>query len=89
MENNLSYTEAFEELQAIVLEIETGHIAVDELTKKISRASDLLAVCKAKLTDSEEEVEKLLHLGPQMINRRPMRDRSMSSNKIINFAGIE
>ncbi|MGO1519999.1 MAG: exodeoxyribonuclease VII small subunit [Sphingobacterium sp.] len=60
MENNLSYTEAFEELQAIVLEIETGHIAVDELTKKISRASDLLAVCKAKLTDSEEEVEKLL-----------------------------
>lgn len=56
----MSYTEAFDELQAIVLEIEAGHIAVDELTRKISRASDLLQVCKAKLTDSEEEVEKLL-----------------------------
>jgi len=60
MENNLSYTDAFKELQIIVSEIESGDIAVDELTKKISRASDLLKVCKAKLSDSEREVEKLL-----------------------------
>ena len=60
METNISYTEAFDELQAIVLEIEAGQIAIDELTKKINRAADLLRVCKAKLTDSEEEVEKLL-----------------------------
>lgn len=60
MENTYTYNEAFEELQLIVSEIESGQINVDELTEKIRRASELIAICKAKLTSSEEEVEKLL-----------------------------
>lgn len=60
MKNKLTYTEAFDELQTIVLEIEAGDIAVDELTEKITRASRLLEICKTKLSASEEEVEKLL-----------------------------
>lgn len=61
MENKYSYKDAFEELQLIVSDIESGDIAVDELTAKINRASELLTICKAKLTASEAEVEKLLH----------------------------
>ncbi|HLT87802.1 MAG TPA: exodeoxyribonuclease VII small subunit [Sphingobacterium sp.] len=60
MENTYTYNEAFEELQLIVSEIESGQTNVDELTEKIRRASELIAICKAKLTSSEEEVEKLL-----------------------------
>lgn len=60
MENTYSYNDAFEELQRIVSEIESGQTNVDELTEKIRRASQLIAICKAKLTASEEEVEKLL-----------------------------
>lgn len=60
MENKYSYKDAFEELQLIVSDIESGDIAVDELTVKINRASELLTICKAKLTASEAEVEKLL-----------------------------
>lgn len=60
MENTYTYNEAFEELQLIVSEIESGQTNVDELTEKIRRASQLIAICKAKLTSSEEEVEKLL-----------------------------
>ncbi len=60
MTNKYTYKDAFEELQAIVSDIESGDIAVDELTAKINRASELLSICKAKLTASEEEVEKLL-----------------------------
>lgn len=60
MTNKYTYKDAFEELQAIVTDIESGDIAVDELTEKINRASELLSICKAKLTASEEEVEKLL-----------------------------
>jgi len=60
MENNYTYKDAFEELQEIVSDIESGDIAVDELTEKINRASALLSICKAKLTASEAEVEKLL-----------------------------
>lgn len=60
METTYTYHEAFEELQKIVSEIESGQTNVDELTEKIRRASQLIAICKAKLTSSEEEVEKLL-----------------------------
>ncbi|GGE10369.1 MULTISPECIES: exodeoxyribonuclease VII small subunit [Sphingobacterium] len=60
MTNKYTYKDAFEELQAIVSDIESGDIAVDELTAKINRASELLSICKAKLTASEAEVEKLL-----------------------------
>ena len=60
MEDTYTYNDAFEELQTIVSEIESGYINVDDLTEKIRRASQLISVCKAKLTSSEEEVEKLL-----------------------------
>lgn len=61
MKTKYTYAEAFHELERIVTEIETGETNVDELTKKIQRASELIAICKAKLVSSEAEVEKLLH----------------------------
>lgn len=60
MENKYTYEDAFAELQQIVGDIESGEINVDELSEKITRASDLIVICKAKLTATEEEVEKLL-----------------------------
>jgi len=60
MKKKTTYKDAFDELQRIVSEIETGESQVDELSKKIHRASELIAVCRAKLTASEEEVENLL-----------------------------
>lgn len=44
----------------IVSEIESGQTNVDELSEKIHRAAQLIALCRAKLTASEEEVENLL-----------------------------
>ena len=60
MESNYSYIDAFNELQQIVSDIEAGDVNVDELAVKIKRASELIAVCKAKLVASEEEVDRLL-----------------------------
>lgn len=60
MEKNLSYTEAFEELQEIVSEIEHGEISVDELSQKVKRAADLIRICKQKLRTTEEDVDKIL-----------------------------
>lgn len=60
METNFTYVDAFNELQLIVQEIERGDVGVDELTAKIKRASQLIQICKAKLTASEEEVKLLL-----------------------------
>jgi exodeoxyribonuclease VII small subunit len=60
MDNKPSYTEAFEELQQIVSEIETGEINIDELSEKIKRAAFLIKICKTKLTSTEEDVNKIL-----------------------------
>ncbi len=56
----INYTEAFLELQAIVLEIEQGQISVDELSEKVKRAAQLIKICKTKLTTTEEDVNKIL-----------------------------
>jgi exodeoxyribonuclease VII small subunit len=60
MNEKLNYTEAFEELQEIVAEIEQGEISVDELSVKVKRAALLIKICKQKLTTTEEDVSKIL-----------------------------
>lgn len=56
----LSYDKAFEELQQIVRDMEEGEIGVDELSIKVKRASELIKVCKTKLSSTEEDVSKIL-----------------------------
>jgi exodeoxyribonuclease VII small subunit len=60
MSDKLNYTAAFEELQKIVSEIEQGTISVDELSEKVKRASQLIKICKSKLTNTEEDVNAIL-----------------------------
>lgn len=60
MNDNIKYTEAFEELQRIVAEIENGEISVDDLSDKVKRATELIRICKVKLTTTEENVNKIL-----------------------------
>lgn len=60
MNEKPTYTEAFEELQNIVSEIEEGQITVDELSAKVKRAAFLIKICKNKLSSTEEDVNKIL-----------------------------
>ena len=60
MEESNNYTNAFEELRTIVAEIEQGEISVDELSEKVRRATELIKICKLKLTTTEEDVSKIL-----------------------------
>ena len=57
---NISYTEAFDELQQIVREMENADISVDELSDKIKRCTMLLKICKDKLTKTEAEIAKIM-----------------------------
>ena len=60
MSDDINYTDAFQELQTIVAEIEQGEISVDELSEKVRRAAQLIKICKTKLTTTEEDVNKIL-----------------------------
>jgi exodeoxyribonuclease VII small subunit len=60
MKEEIKYTDAYQELETIVGEIESGEISVDELSEKVKRAALLIKVCKEKLTATEEDVSKIL-----------------------------
>jgi len=59
-EKGSNYTEAFNELQKIVEKMENADISVDELTEIIQRASCLISVCKNKLGQTEDNINKIL-----------------------------
>ena len=56
----INYQKAFDELQDIVSDMEDGQINVDELAQKVKRASELIRICKNKLTATEGDVQKIL-----------------------------
>jgi exodeoxyribonuclease VII small subunit len=58
--SEINYTKAFEELQLIVAEMENGKISVDDLAIKVKRASELIKICKNKLSETEGDVQKIL-----------------------------
>ncbi len=60
MENEITYTAAFDELQQIVADMEDGEITVDDLAVKVKRAAELIKICKLKLTSTEEDVNAIL-----------------------------
>jgi len=55
-----NYSEAIEELENIVAEIENEDISVDQLSDKVKRASELIRICKNVLFKTEAEVNSIL-----------------------------
>jgi exodeoxyribonuclease VII small subunit len=60
MENDITYEAAFNELKQIEADIQREAVSVDVLAEKIKRASELIAICQAKLTKTETEVNKII-----------------------------
>ena len=60
MNKKPTYTEAIEELEHIISDIEQGDVSVDELSEKVKRAAVLLKFCREKLTSTENDVKKIL-----------------------------
>lgn len=56
----ISYKEAVAEIEVILEKIENEELDVDDLTEKVKRVSLLIKLCKEKLHNTEQEVEKIL-----------------------------
>lgn len=56
----LSYSKALKKLEAIVRKIEEEEPDIDELNSLVKEAGKLIKYCKAKLTNTEEELKKNL-----------------------------
>ena len=57
----ITYAEAMTELEVILARLRSDELSVDDLAKSVARATELIAECRAILTTTEEEVEKLVN----------------------------
>jgi len=57
---NVSYKEAINEIEEILRQLENNELDVDELSEKVKRVSLLVTLCKEKLHNTEEEIDKIL-----------------------------
>jgi len=56
----MTYEEALKQLESIVQKMEQGEYSVDELTQQLKLAQSLIALCRDKLTKTDEEIKKIL-----------------------------
>jgi exodeoxyribonuclease VII small subunit len=59
-DKNPSYNEAIAEIEEILGLMESEDLDVDDLSVKVKRVSELIRMCRKKLLQTEEEVEKVL-----------------------------
>lgn len=57
---DITYNEAVAEIEDILHQIEDEKLDIDLLSEKVKRVSFLLNLCKKKLHQTEEEVQKIL-----------------------------
>jgi exodeoxyribonuclease VII small subunit len=59
MKKKLTYGKALEELEKLSDEMESGKTDPDVLIEKIKRSLELVHFCRARLRETEEEIQKL------------------------------
>lgn len=61
--SEMSYDQAYAELNAILHALQQEESGLDDLSKKLARAAELTQFCKKKLREIEAEVTKLTDQG--------------------------
>lgn len=56
----MTYEKAYEELEAIMQQLQEDRISVDDLTTKVKRAAELITFCNEMLRSTESEVNKIV-----------------------------
>ncbi|MDR2084261.1 MAG: exodeoxyribonuclease VII small subunit [Bacteroidales bacterium] len=56
----ISYKEAYDELLSINEDLENNEIGIDDLTKKLKRAGELIKICRNQIKLTEEETKNIL-----------------------------
>ena len=59
-EKQISYNEAYEELQTILEDIKERNVDVDKLAAKVKRARELINLCEERIKKAETEIEEIV-----------------------------
>lgn len=57
----MKFEEAIQKLEAILSQLRSGQMPLEELTAKIKEAKELVDICKKSLAETSEQVEKLIN----------------------------
>lgn len=55
-----SFSEAMQELEAILRRVESEEVDVDRLATELERAAELLELCRGKIRRAELEVDQIM-----------------------------
>ena len=58
MKTDLTYDEAYSQLEKLVAQIEDDSIQLDTLAEKVKQANVMIEICETKLRKIETDVEK-------------------------------
>jgi exodeoxyribonuclease VII small subunit len=58
-EKKFSYNEAMQEVEKILASLEKDNPDVDEMSRNVKRAVELLQQCRQKLYQTDEEIKKV------------------------------
>ncbi len=59
-QNEISYEAATEQIEQILTKLRNNDISIDELSKEVKRATELITLCRNRLTHAESEIQKIL-----------------------------
>jgi len=57
---DIGYSEAVEELEAILSDLEESDVDVDVLAEKVARASELIRVCRERISNAKLQIDKVV-----------------------------
>ncbi|MBR6648654.1 MAG: exodeoxyribonuclease VII small subunit [Bacteroidaceae bacterium] len=60
MDKSMTYTEAMKRLEEIMTKIQSGDVDIDNLTKELADAQELIAFCRNRIFKVEEDVKNII-----------------------------
>jgi exodeoxyribonuclease VII small subunit len=62
-EKTVDFEKSLERLEAIVEEMESGDLSLEQMIKHFEEGSKLVTLCSGKLNEVEQKIEKLVKKG--------------------------
>lgn len=65
-EKPVDFEKSLERLEAIVEEMESGELSLEQMIKHFEEGSKLVTICSGKLNEVEQKIEKLVKKGDEL-----------------------
>lgn len=79
--DDMTFEKALERLEAIVGEMESGRLPLDDALRRFEEGSRLAAFCSAKLDEAERKIEMLVKKDDGTVERTPFEEAAEEADE--------